>query len=363
MIIKSIELQNFRNYEDLNISFDEGTNIFYGDNAQGKTNILEAAYLSGTTKSHKCSKDKEMIRFGEQEAHIRTIVVKKEKEYQIDMHLKNNRSKGIAINKVPIKKASELFGILNMVFFSPEDLNIIKNGPAERRRFLDSELCQLDKIYLSDLTTYNKILNQRNKLLKDMVYRLDLKDTLPVWDMQLVETGRKIIRRRKQFVDELNEIVHDIHYRISGEKENLLLQYEPSIEDIFFEDELSRVKERDMRQCMTSVGPHRDDLLFSIGEVDIRKFGSQGQQRTSALSLKLSEIELVKRSIHDTPVLLLDDVLSELDSNRQNYLLNSIHDTQTLITCTGLDEFVKNRFQINKIFKVVQGTVEERKEI
>lgn len=363
MIIKSIELQNFRNYEDLNISFDEGTNIFYGDNAQGKTNILEAAYLSGTTKSHKYSKDREMIRFGEQESHIRTVVVKKDKEYQIDMHLKNNRSKGIAINKVPIKKASELFGILNMVFFSPEDLNIIKNGPAERRRFLDSELCQLDKIYLSDLTTYNKILNQRNKLLKDMVYRPDLKDTLPVWDMQLVENGRKIIRRRKQFVDELNEIVHDIHYRISGEKEDLLLQYEPSIEDIFFEDELSRVKERDMRQCMTSVGPHRDDLLFSIGEVDIRKFGSQGQQRTSALSLKLSEIELVKRSIHDTPVLLLDDVLSELDSNRQNYLLNSIHDTQTLITCTGLDEFVKNRFHINKIFKVVQGTVEERKEI
>ena len=363
MIIKSIKLQNFRNYEDLNISFDEGTNIFYGDNAQGKTNILEAVYLSGTTKSHKCSKDKEMIRFGEQEAHIRTVVVKKDKEYQIDMHLKNNRSKGIAINKVPIKKASELFGILNMVFFSPEDLNIIKNGPAERRRFLDSELCQLDKIYLSDLTTYNKILNQRNKLLKDMVYRPDLKDTLSVWDMQLVETGRKIIRRRKQFVDELNEIVHDIHYRISGEKEDLLLQYEPSIEDIFFEDELFRVKERDMRQCMTSVGPHRDDLFFSIGEVDIRKFGSQGQQRTSALSLKLSEIELVKRSIHDTPVLLLDDVLSELDSNRQNYLLNSIHDTQTLITCTGLDEFVKNRFQINKIFKVVQGTVEEKEEL
>ena len=291
------------------------------------------------------------------------MVGKDSMSYKIDMHLRKNKAKGVAINGLPIKKARELLGVVNLVFFSPEDLNIIKNGPAERRRFLDSELCQLDKIYLSDLTTYNKILNQRNKLLKDMVYRPDLKDTLPVWDMQLVETGRKIIRRRKQFVDELNEIVHDIHYRISGEKEDLLLQYEPSIEDIFFEDELSRVKERDMRQCMTSVGPHRDDLLFSIGEVDIRKFGSQGQQRTSALSLKLSEIELVKRSIHDTPVLLLDDVLSELDSNRQNYLLNSIHDTQTLITCTGLDEFVKNRFHINKIFKVVQGTVEERKEI
>ena len=363
MIVKSLKLKNFRNYNLLNIEFDAATNIFCGDNAQGKTNILESIYLSGTTKSHRGTKDRDMIQFGHDEAHIETVVEKNGVPFQIDMHLKKNSPKGIAINKIPIRKASELFGIINIVFFSPEDLNIIKNGPAERRRFLDSELCQLDKIYLSDLTTYNKILNQRNKLLKDMVYRPDLKDTLPVWDMQLVETGRKIIRRRKQFVDELNEIVHDIHYRISGEKEDLILQYEPSIEDIFFEDELSRVKERDMRQCMTSVGPHRDDLLFSIGEVDIRKFGSQGQQRTSALSLKLSEIELVKRSIHDTPVLLLDDVLSELDSNRQNYLLNSIHDTQTLITCTGLDEFVKNRFHINKIFKVVQGTVEERKEI
>ena len=361
--IESIKLSNFRNYESLELSFDKGTNIFYGDNAQGKTNILESVYLCGTSKSHKGSKDREIIRFEQDEAHIRMMVGKDSMSYKIDMHLRKNKAKGVAINGLPIKKARELLGVVNLVFFSPEDLNIIKNGPAERRRFLDSELCQLDKIYLSDLTTYNKILNQRNKLLKDMVYRPDLKDTLPVWDMQLVETGRKIIRRRKQFVDELNEIVHDIHYRISGEKEDLLLQYEPSIEDIFFEDELSRVKERDMRQCMTSVGPHRDDLLFSIGEGDIRKFGSQGQQRTSALSLKLSEIELVKRSIHDTPVLLLDDVLSELDSNRQNYLLNSIHDTQTLITCTGLDEFVKNRFHINKIFKVVQGTVEERKEI
>lgn len=357
MIIKSIELKNFRNYEDLSLSFDEGTNILFGNNAQGKTNILEAVYMSGTTKSHKSSKDREMIRFGEQEAHIRTVVAKEGREYQIDMHLKQNRSKGIAINRIPIKKASELFGLLNIVFFSPEDLNIIKNGPAERRRFLDAELCQLDKLYLSDLTNYNKILNQRNKLLKDMVYRPDLSDTLPVWDMQLVETGKKIIRRRRQFVEELNEIVHDIHYKISGEKEELLIKYEPSIEDTIFEEELSRVKVRDLKLCQTSVGPHRDDLLFSIQGVDIRKFGSQGQQRTSALSLKLSEIELVKRSIHDTPVLLLDDVLSELDSSRQNYLLNNIYDTQTMITCTGLDEFVKNRFRINRVFEVISGEV------
>ncbi len=366
MIIKSIELKNFRNYENLSISFDEDTNILYGDNAQGKTNVLEAVYLSGTTKSHKGSKDKEMIRFGEQEAHIRTFVEKKQfgtnqvKNYQIDMHLKQSRSKGIAINKIPIKKASELFGILNMVFFSPEDLNIIKNGPAERRRFLDSELCQLDKIYLSDLANYNKILNQRNKLLKDMVYRPDLSDTLPIWDMQLAETGKKIIRRRKQFVEELNEIVSEIHFKISGGRENLSLIYEPNTEDRFLEDALQKANTRDRKLCTTSVGPHRDDMLFSVGDVDIRKFGSQGQQRTSALSLKLSEIELVKRTIHDKPILLLDDVLSELDSNRQNYLLNSISDIQTLITCTGLDEFVRNQFQIHKTFEVIEGHVTER---
>ncbi len=360
MNIRSIELKNFRNYENLEIFFDEGTNILFGDNAQGKTNILEAAYMSGTTKSHKGSRDKEMIRFGEEEAHLKTVVARGGREYQIDMHLKKNRAKGIAIDKIPIKKASELFGILNIVFFSPEDLNIIKNGPAERRRFLDSELCQLDRIYLADLTNYNKILAQRNKLLKDMIYRPSLSDTLPVWDMQLIETGKKIIRRRKQFVDELREIVSDIHYRISGGKEDLFLKYEPNIDDIFFEDELSRAKEKDKKLCQTSVGPHRDDLLFSIGDVDIRKYGSQGQQRTSALSLKLSEIELVRKSISDTPVLLLDDVLSELDSSRQNYLLNNISDTQTIITCTGLDEFVRNRFTVNRVFEVIAGHVYER---
>lgn len=363
MIIKSIELSNFRNYESLDLDFDYGTNILYGNNAQGKTNILEAVSVSGTTRSHKGSKDKEMIRFDEEEAHIKTVVNKKDMDYQIDVHMKKNKTKGIAVNKVPLKKASELFGILNIVFFSPEDLNIIKNGPSERRRFLDSELCQLDKIYLSDLAKYNKILNQRNKLLKDMVFRPDLKETLPIWDAQLIDYGKRIIKRRKSFVDELNEIVFDIHKQISGEKEELVLKYEPNIDDAFFHDELNRAKERDMRFCQTSVGPHRDDMQFSVFDVDIRKYGSQGQQRTSALSLKLAEIELVKRNINETPVLLLDDVLSELDSSRQNYLLNSIHDIQTIITCTGLDEFIKNRFKIDKIFNVVEGVVTEKTEL
>ena len=357
MIIKSIELSNYRNYEHLDISFDEGTNILYGDNAQGKTNILEAAYVSGTSKSHKGSRDKDMIRFEQNESHIKTIVEKQEREYQIDIHLKKNKSKGIAINKVPIKKASELFGILNIIFFSPEDLNIIKNGPSERRRFIDAELCQLDKIYLSDLTNYNKVLNQRNKLLKDLYFNPGLKETLPVWDMQLIQYGKKVISRRSQFIKELNEIVYDIHKQISGGKEELFLQYEPNIDDIFFEDELIRAKEKDLKYAQTSVGPHRDDLKISVGNVDVRKFGSQGQQRTCALSLKLSEIKLVENTIHDKPILLLDDVLSELDHNRQNFLLQAIYDTQTIITCTGLDDFVKNRFTLNKVYEVENGTV------
>ena len=363
MIIKSIELENYRNYEHLSIQFDEGTNILYGNNAQGKTNILEAAFISGTTKSHRGTKDKEIICFGKEEAHIKTKVLKNDREYLIDMHLRKKGSKIVAVNKMPIKKAADLLGILNIVFFSPEDLNIIKNGPTERRRFIDIELCQLDKVYLSDLTNYNKVLMQRNKLLKDISMNPSLMDTLFMWDAKLLEYGKSIIKKRQKFIEELNEMIGDIHYKISGEKERLVLKYEPNIDDIFFEDELLISRNKDLRLCQTTVGPHRDDILFLIDDIDIRKFGSQGQQRTSALSLKLSEINLVKKATNHTPVLLLDDVLSELDSSRQNYLLNSINNIQTIITCTGLEEFVKNRFQINKIFQVVEGQVFEKEAI
>lgn len=358
MVVKSLELNNFRNYKDLKMEFDAGTNILYGDNAQGKTNILEAVYLSGTTKSHKSCKDKEMIRFKKEESHIRTVVEKHDISYRIDMHLKKNKTKGIAINGVPIKKAADLFGIVNFVFFSPEDLNILKSGPVQRRRFLNLELCQLSNMYLHNLTNYNKVIKQRNALLKELYYRPSLEETLDIWDEQLAAYGAEIIRERQQFIEELNVILYDIHKSLSGDREELLLQYEPNVEADQFEGQLKASREMDKKMKATSVGPHRDDMTFLIKDVDIRKFGSQGQQRTCALSLKLAEIQLVKQVIKDTPVLLLDDVLSELDSNRQNFLLNSIHDIQTMISCTGLDEFVKNRFQINKVFHVVEGTVE-----
>ena len=340
MIVKSLKLNQFRNYESLEVSFDGGTNLFYGNNAQGKTNILEAVYLCGTTKSHKGSKDREIIRFGEEEAHIRMELVRKGSSYEIDMHLKKNRPKGIAVNGVPIRKAAELLGIANFVFFSPEDLGIIKNGPAERRRFLDMELCQLNKLYLHELSNYNKVVIQRNKLLKECSFQNQFEDMLDIWDMQMLRYGKTLIEAREKFVDELGMIIAEIHRKLTGGREELVVRYEKNVSSGEFEKKLSLTRARDLKMKMSMTGPHRDDLLFEVKGVDIRKYGSQGQQRTAALSLKLAEIELVKRAIKDTPVLLLDDVLSELDSSRQQYLLDSIHDIQTLITCTGIDDRV-----------------------
>ena len=357
MKIKQLKLKNYRNYNLLDIEFDDSTNIFYGDNAQGKTNILESIYLCGTTKSHRGTKDKDLILFGEEESHIEALIEKNEKDYKIDIHLKKNSPKGIAINKIPIKKASELFGIANIVFFSPEDLNIIKNGPSERRKFIDLELAQLDKIYLSDLSNYNRIVSQRNKLLKDVYDKKYLSEMLDVWDNQLIIYGNRIINRRKLFINQMNEIVESMHERLTGGIEKIHLYYENSNGNLDLDKAIKNNREKDIKSKSTSVGPHRDDICFKVNGIDIRKFGSQGQQRTAALSLKLSEIELVKKIINDKPILLLDDVLSELDKHRQNYLLDSICDIQTLITCTGVDDFVNNRFYINKIFHVDKGNV------
>ena len=358
MIVKSLKLNQFRNYESLQLSFDKGTNLFYGNNAQGKTNILEAVYLCGTTKSHKGSKDREMIRFGEEEAHIRMAISRSQSAYEIDMHLKKNRPKGIAVNGVPIRKAAELLGIANFVFFSPEDLGIIKNGPAERRRFIDMELCQLDKLYLHELSNYNKVIIQRNKLLKECSFNSQYEEMLDIWDMQLASYGREVSQYRREFIGELNELICPIHQKLSGGKEKLIIQYEPNTEADQLEAAVKKSREADRKQKTTLVGPHRDDLSFYVNGIDIRRFGSQGQQRTAALSLKLAEIELVKKIKKEYPILLLDDVLSELDGKRQDHLLASIRHIQTIITCTGLDEFVNHRFNIDRIFKVTDGTVD-----
>ncbi|MCR5771490.1 MAG: DNA replication/repair protein RecF [Butyrivibrio sp.] len=363
MIIKRLELSNFRNYEELHLDFDKGTNILYGDNAQGKTNILEAIFMSATTKSHKGSKDREVINFKKDEAHIRSIIERDHAEYKLDMHLRKSKSKGLAIDGQKLKKAADYVGRLNAVFFSPEDLAIVKNGPSERRRFIDLELCQLDETYLYNLSRFNRLMVQRNKMLKEMYDHPEYRPLLDVQDDQMIMYGTQIIKAREQFIDNLCRIIEPIHEKLTGGRENLKIFYEPNVGADDYESKLKSTKDRDLFLKQTSVGPQKDDFSFIVKTtsaneaIDIRKFGSQGQQRTASLSLKLSEIEIVKQAKKENPVLLLDDVLSELDSNRQNYLLDTIGDIQTIITCTGYDEFVNHRFEINKLFRVVNGTV------
>lgn len=358
MYVKSLDLLDFRNYGKISLSFSPGINIFYGDNAQGKTNILEAVYMAGTSRSHRGARDRDMIRIGAEESHIRMHVDKKGNDYRIDMHLKKSRAKGIAVGGVPIRRAAELFGIVNMIFFSPEDLNIIKNGPAERRKFIDIVLSGVDGIYLNDLMQYNRCLSQRNKLLHDLYFDPSLIRELSVWDDMLVSFGAKIIKKRAEFIGELADIVAENHRNLTGGLEEIKVSYEPNVAADAFYDNLAAARDTDRKMKTTTKGPHRDDISLSIGDMDIRTFGSQGQQRTAALSLKLSEITVMEKKIKDRPVLLLDDVLSELDRDRQNFLLSSIRDIQTMITCTGLDEFVRNNFHADSVFHVVRGGIE-----
>ncbi|MGN0465300.1 MAG: DNA replication/repair protein RecF [Lachnospiraceae bacterium] len=358
MKVVSLELQNYRNYETMSIIFRDGINILFGDNAQGKTNILESIYLCSTTKSHRGSKDKELIRFGQEEAHIRLSLEKKGIGHQIDMHLKKNKTKGVAINKMPIRKSSELLGMLHAVFFSPEDLRIIKNGPQERRRFVDIVLCSMDKSYLYALDQYQKVLNQRNHLLKKIIFRSDFAETLDIWDEQMITYGIEIIKKRQYFIQTINEIICEIHSSLTGGKETLSLVYEPSVKIEDYKQTILARRQKDLKLCSTAVGPHRDDINFLVNQIDIRKFGSQGQQRTAALSLKLSEIRLVEHIIQDRPILLLDDVLSELDDHRKKYLLDHIKDIQTIITCTGVEEFLESRMPIDQVYHVKEGQIE-----
>ena len=357
MFIESLDLQNFRNYASLSLTFDPGTNVFYGNNAQGKTNILESMNVCGTSKSYRSSKDSEMIRFDESEAHIRMHLQKDGVRRRIDMHLRKNKAKGVAIDGIPIRRAAELLGLVHMVFFSPEDLNIIKRGPGGRRRFLDALISQMDPFYLHQLGAYQKILMQRNKLLKDLPMNRSLESTLDVWDEQMVSYGSYLIRSRVQMLRQLEGIVRERHSGLTGGRELISLQYEPNVAECDFETTLRAVRERDRKFRQTTAGPHRDDFKVMVGGIDLRHFGSQGQQRSAALSLKLAEIKMIEQRVHEKPVLLLDDVLSELDSSRQNDLLKCIGSVQTFITCTGMDDLVEHHFPINKVFHVVEGSI------
>lgn len=357
MMIHSLELLHFRNYERELFEFDGETNVLYGDNAQGKTNVLEGIYLCSTSRSHKGSRDKEMILMGQEDAHLKMIVEKNQICHKIDVHLKKKKAKGIAVDGIPVKKSSDLLGMCHVVFFSPEDLAIIQNGPEARRKFIDMELCQLDHIYLHHLTKYKHVLKQRNELLKQISINYKLLDTLDIWNSQLVEYGTYVIKARTEFIEKLNGYIREIHSSLTGGKEQIELTYEPNVTADMFAQELAVMEKKDLFTKTTNTGPHRDDLSFVSEQRDLRKYGSRGQQRTGALSLKLTEIQIVEEKTGEKPLLLLDDVLSELDRNRQNYLLEHIKGIQTIITCTGLEEFVKNGVNMQKTFEIVSGSV------
>ena len=364
MRLLSVDLENFRNFGTLHLEFQDGILIFTGDNAQGKTNLLEAIYFASAGRSFRTSQDKDLLRFSEEEGHLKLFFERQGVKHRIDMHVKKNRSKGLALDGVPVRRTGDFIGVLSVILFSPEDLQIVKEGPSERRRFLDTEISLSDKVYYYALTKYRKALEQRNQLLKDLPFFPTLRETLEAWDETLVKAGTELIRARRVFLEELKEIARETHRSLTGGKEELLIRYEPSVTEEDFRSALKANLEKDLKQKTTSVGPHRDDIGFDLipaedgkETVDARVFGSQGQQRTAALSLKLSEIEYLKRKTGEAPVLLLDDVLSELDSGRQEALLDHLSGVQTFITCTGLEEFVRSRIHTDQVYYVANGVI------
>lgn len=355
MYIRELSLLNFRNIDGADISFGKNINILYGDNAQGKTNLLEAIYICSTGRSQKTNIEGQLVKFGYDESHIRAFVCKELSTDRIDVHIKKDNKKGMAVNGLTVRKMSEFFGNLYSVIFSPEDLRIVKGGPSERRKFIDMELCQLSKIYCHNLQQYYKVLKQRNNLLKNIHKNKDLADTISVWDEQLITYGERIIEKRKEFIYKLNDISKNIHGEITGGKETLSVEYKPNVDKKFFFDKLINNREKDKVLGITSCGPHKDDMLFYINGNDTKFYGSQGQQRTASLSAKLAEVSLIESETGNSPVLLLDDVLSELDESRQIYLMDNIGKLQTFITCTGIEDSIGKYVKDSTVFNVKNG--------
>lgn len=357
MKIDRLSVNNFRNLKNSNIEFKDGINILYGDNAQGKTNVLEAIYMCATGRSHRTHSDREIIAFGKNEAHIQLYASRNNISDKIDVHLKKECKKGAAVNNIPVRKLGELFGVLHTVIFAPEDLQLIKSGPSERRRFMDLEMCQISNVYYYDLQQYYRILKQRNNLLKKIQKDKSLKDTVFPWDIQLLQYGRKVIKARSLFIDKISPVASEIHSRITDGKEKLEIFYKPSVLEGSFENKLLKSLEKDIYYGSTSSGPHKDDITFAVNGSDVRDYGSQGQQRTASLSSKLAEIEIIREERNVNPVLLLDDVLSELDEKRQRFLMDSIKDIQTVITCTGIEDIIGKSDKSSAVFRVENGSV------
>ena len=362
MYIKNIELKDFRNYESLNLTFNENVNLILGKNAQGKTNLLEAIYVTSIGKSFRTNKDSDLIKFGKDFAKVCAYTYKDETDGSVEIIYHKDSKKYAKVDGVKIRKTSELLKNVYIVIFSPEDLKIVKDEPEKRRRFIDRELCQIRPAYYESLSNYKKILTQRNAYLKE--FTVD-KSILDIWDMQLAACGALIMHHRDKFIKKISEIGSRIHSGITNGSENMKIRYAPNLEfdenlknqeEIFYKA-LKKNFENDMRQRTTTKGPHKDDLEFFIDEINVRNFGSQGQQRTAALSLKLAEITIIKEESGETPVLLLDDVMSELDFERQEFLVKTLYGVQLFITTTEIPEILTEKLPKGNTYYVEKGNV------
>ena len=340
MIVRSVILKSYRNYKSQQVSFGKNLNVVVGKNAQGKTNLIEAIFLCAIGKSPRVNKDKDLILWGEGLSKIELNVEKLSGSKKIEIYLSKDNTKIVKINGVPIKKIGELMGVFNAIYFSPDELKLVKEAPDERRRFMDIDLSQFNKRYFYTLSKYNKILAQRNKLLKDTINAKVLADTLPIWNEQLAVVASYIIKCRIELIEQLKVHTKTVMHYLTDEKENVELSYvgiagdsEEEIKNKLLEG-YAKSLEKDIKLRYTTVGPHRDDFKIVVNNIDIRNFGSQGQQRTCALALKLAELESFYARIGEYPVLLLDDVLSELDPQRQAKLLSYVGKVQTILSGT-----------------------------
>ena len=362
MKITSLELKNFRNYDYLKINFNENVNLILGNNAQGKTNLIEAIYITSMGKSFRTNKDSDMILFGNDFAKVNIHAEKSYIDTDIDITIKNDSKKSIKKDGNQIKKISELLENILIVIFSPEDLKIVKDEPEKRRKFIDRELCQINPMYYDNLNNYKKVLLQRNSYLKEE--KID-NNILDLWDVQLSKYGAKVIKIREKFIKKISDISGGIHNNITNEKEILEIKYNSNInikkdlleQEQFIYETLKSSYKNDLKMRTTTRGPHKDDILFFVNEINMRNFGSQGQQRTTALSLKLAEISLIKEETGEDAILLLDDVMSELDIERQKYLIMSLKNIQLFITTTDIDENLKKSFPNANILYINNGKI------
>ena len=341
MRIVDLQLKDYRNYESCSFAPCDGVTVLLGNNGQGKTNVLEAVYLTCTGRSHRTRQDRELIRWGADFADVKIRTERRDGSHEVEIIMPAVGKRKLKVAGQEVSRSGELLGHVTGVLFSPEDLRTVKDGPAERRRFVDMALSQLRPAYYYAMQRYNRALKQRNELLRAAAANPSLLATLDSWDEQLAVSGAELMRHRREYVERLSKMAGETHNDIASGREELKIQYRPSVDGDTVQDcmeALFGVRESDARRMTTSVGPHRDDVAVLVDSRDVRAFGSQGQQRTAALSMRLSELNVMKEELGEWPVLMLDDVMSELDPSRRRRLLEHLKGIQTLVTCTDPDD-------------------------